>query len=376
MLMQKGSKKLNVKKGLNLSIVLAILCTLLLILMIGCSKEEEESVEGEKEEAVEEEVKEEPEEKEEKTGSPSPLSGIYGEEESLERPVVGVMYDNNPNARPQAGFYEAEVIYEFYVEGNATRYLAFFLMNDPELVGPVRSARPYFIEKAMEYDAIYGHAGASSRVTEELRNLRIQNVSLSGPGAEAFWRETHRRAPHNAYTSMGNLRRTAENLDYREVSNFRGGEFHQEKTALKKGEAVDSFEVHYHSSYRAEYRYNKDEQGYDRYYVDRRHYDETHTDEEEKPIVASNVLVQIVPARQIPGTSSGILEMDTIGSGKAYYFTMGKMQEVQWKKNDKEDFTRYYDNEGKEILLNPGQTWVQVIPREEILRLEKSERGE
>lgn len=355
-----------------------VLLALILIFTVGCSREEEPDEVEEEETIIEEEEEEEPEEEiEEKSGTPSPLSGIYVEdEERLERPVVGVMYDNNPNARPQAGFYDAEVIYEFYVEGNATRLLAFFLMNDPELMGPVRSARPYYIEKAMEYHAIYAHAGASSRVTEEIKSLGIQNVSLLGPGSGAFWRESHRRAPHNAYTSMENIRSTAKNLNYREISEFEGYKFHEDKVALESGQAAESFEVRYHATYRAEYRYNEEEQGYDRYYADQRQYDETHSEEEEKPILATNVLVQIIPARLIPGTGSGILEMDTIGSGKAYYFTMGEILEVQWEKSDKEDFNRYYDSDDEEIILNPGQTWVQVISREDILTVDNPDQEE
>lgn len=190
---------MKLKKKLKLKRLLLIFIALTLIFVVSCSREEEpEELEEEEEEIVEEveEPEEEEEEEEpEKLGTPSPLSGIYVEEERLERPVVGVMYDNNPNARPHAGFYDAEVIYEFYVEGNATRYLAMFLMNDPELVGPVRSARPYYIERAMEYQAIYTHAGASSRVEKEIDQLGIQNVSLLGPGGGAFWRESHKRPP-------------------------------------------------------------------------------------------------------------------------------------------------------------------------------------
>ncbi len=367
---------MNLNTGSKPQKMYPVLLALILFLTVGCSQNEgSEEVE---EEIIfeEEEEEEEPEDEiEEKPGTPSPISGIYVDEEGrLERPVVGVMYDNNPRARPQAGIYDAEVIYEFYVEGNATRLLAFFLINDPELIGPVRSARPYYIEKAMEYHAIYAHAGASSRVNEEIKSLGIQNVSLLGPGSGAFWRESHRRAPHNAYTSMDNIRDTAKNLNYREISEFEGYKFHEEKVALASGQAAEHFEVRYHAAYRAEYRYNEEAKGYDRYYTDQRQYDETHDEEEEKPILATNVLVQIVPARLIPGSGSGILEMDTIGSGKAYYFTMGEMMEVRWEKDDQEGFTRYYDIDGEEVTLNPGQTWVQVISRDELLTVDEVEQ--
>lgn len=351
-----------------------ILFAVIIFITVGCSPQEEAEEEPViiEEEEEEEKTEDSEEEIEELVGIPSPLSGIYVEEtELLERPVVGVMYDNHPSARPQAGFYDAEIIYEFYVEGNATRYLAFFLLNDPEMMGPIRSARPYYIEKAMEYDAIYVHAGASSRVTDEIRSLGIENVSLSGPGSNAFWRESHKRAPHNAYTSMENIRNTGESLNYRDASDFNGYEFHKEKEALDSGQEAINFEVRYHSNYRVEYRYDSIKKEYDRYYVDQQQYDENQTEENEKRISASNILVQIVPTRLIPGTGSGILEMDTIGSGKAYYFTMGEVTEVKWEKNNMESFTRYYDMEGKEIILNPGKTWVQVVPSDELLTIEK-----
>jgi hypothetical protein len=355
-----------------------ILLALILIFLVGCSnnKEPEEGIEEEKLTGVEGEDKEEEateEAGEESSGNRSPLSGRVVEEELLNRPVVGVMFDNHPNARPQAGFYDAEVIYEFFVEGRATRYLAFFLMNDPEMIGPVRSARPYYLEKAMEYDAVYAHAGASSRVTEEIAASGIQNVSLLGPGSSAFRREPHRKAPHNAYTDMDSLRSTAEGLNYRESSDFEGFLFHHAKTAPENGEAAEVFEVRYHASYLAEYRYDEVKQGYQRYYVGEQQYDETHRDDDQKPIIATNVLVQIVPARQIPGSSSGVLEMDTIGSGKGYYFTMGQRIEVLWEKNSNQDFTRYHDLDGEEIHLNPGQTWVQVISNEEQLTIKNRE---
>ncbi len=96
-------------------------------------------------------------------GIPSPLSGIYADEEKINRRVVAVMFDNHPKARWQAGLKDAEIVYEFPVEAPYTRYLGLFLINDPESIGPIRSSRPYFVTKVLEYDAVYVRVGGSEQ---------------------------------------------------------------------------------------------------------------------------------------------------------------------------------------------------------------------
>ncbi len=107
---------------------------------------------------------EEPKEPEKPTfvdGVICPLGGEMIERADLYPRPVAVMLDNHPAARPQAGLEQAEVVYEILAEGNITRYLALYMHGADQMVGPVRSARSYYIDKCMEYNAIYLHAGGS-----------------------------------------------------------------------------------------------------------------------------------------------------------------------------------------------------------------------
>ena len=91
----------------------------------------------------------------------APLSGTLTEKNIENEPIFAVMLDNHPKARPQSSLNEAEIIYEYKVEGEYTRYMALYQKNRPDIIGPVRSARPYFVNTAAEYNAIYTHWGGS-----------------------------------------------------------------------------------------------------------------------------------------------------------------------------------------------------------------------
>ncbi len=350
---------------------IALLIVVLLVIgaLAGCRRNEETE---EPEEHPEEVIEEEEEEEEEEVIVPefrSPLSGLPMEEEDMEeRRIFGVMYDNNPRARPHAGLIDAEMVYEMNVEGGATRYLALFYMEEPELIGPVRSTRPYYLRKILEYDGIFVHAGAARAVTNQLISYGINNVSLLGPGPGAFWRESHRSAPHNAYTSSERVLSTAENLGYHKELHYEGPSFHW-PGETPEGEEVQSFEVIYHSSYRSSYEYDEESETYLRYYVDEPHVDEV-TGEH---ISMTNVIVQIIPQWRIEGASSGIIEMQSVGEGTGYYFSMGKMVPITWEKDDDHAPTRYFLESGEPLTRNPGKTWVQVIGSEERLTIHETE---
>ncbi|NLN14920.1 MAG: DUF3048 domain-containing protein, partial [Tissierellia bacterium] len=164
-------------------IIYILIAIFLMMNLLSCKKEDKNLVEEEKKE-VEEEIVEEvdgqvPQEEgeiEEVEGVPSPLSGIYAPEEKVNRRVVAVMFDNHPNARWQAGLKDAEIIYEFPVEAPYTRYLGLYLINDPEALGSIRSARPYFVTVALEYDAVYVRAGGSKQAKEDVRKLKMADI--------------------------------------------------------------------------------------------------------------------------------------------------------------------------------------------------------
>ena len=156
------------KKILLLVLVLGIVIT-------GCNKEEEPTI-IDVDTSNEVQNNEEPIVEEVKEGVPSPLSGMYAPEEVVNQRVVAVMFDNHPRARWQAGLKDAEIVYEFPVEAPYTRYIGLYLINSPESIGPIRSSRPYFVTKALEFDAVYVRVGGSEQAKKDSINLKIADI--------------------------------------------------------------------------------------------------------------------------------------------------------------------------------------------------------
>lgn len=294
------------------------------------------------------------EKEEEKIGIPSPLSGIYGPEEKIDRRVVGVMFDNHPRARWQAGLKDAEIIYEFEVEGTYTRYLGFYLLNDPENLGPIRSARPYFITKALEFDSIYVRVGGSEAAKSDIRNLGIADIDGLSSSPNVFWRKSHKKMPNNLYTSMDIIRKTAEERSYREKGKDLNFLFYEEDTDIQ-GDPGKDIIIKYNKENSTQYIYNKEKKLYFRYKDGQEHIDE----EDNSSINCKNIILQKVNTRVID--NEGRLSMDLIDRGEGLYFSNGSKQDIKWVKDSREGSTLYLNENGDEIHLNPGVTWIQIV---------------
>ncbi len=144
---------------------------------------------------------------------------VIAESASEQRPLA-VMIDNFYAARPQAGLNEADIVYEIYVEGLITRYMAVFQSELPKLIGPIRSARPYYLRLAMEYDAYYAHVGGSMQAMADLRAFKIADIDGLASGKETFWRENHKEIPNNMYGSSQSLIDWANRMNYRTAVEF------------------------------------------------------------------------------------------------------------------------------------------------------------
>src|SRR3989344_6053428 len=77
---------------------------------------------------------------------------------------LGVMIENHEDSRPQSGLSSADVIYEAVAEGGITRFLAVYYCQDAGIIGPVRSARTYFLDFMSEYGTfpLYAHVGGAN----------------------------------------------------------------------------------------------------------------------------------------------------------------------------------------------------------------------
>ena len=131
-----------------------------------------------------------------------------------ERPIA-FMIDNNINAMPQAGLLEADLVYEIIVEGGETRLMLVMQGKDLDKIGPLRSARHYFLDYALENDAIYVHYGQSPQAKSDIKSLSISDINGIYESESLFWRDSSRYAPHNAVTSTANIEKIIEREGFR-----------------------------------------------------------------------------------------------------------------------------------------------------------------
>lgn len=299
-------------------------------------------------------VLEEPDPEPIKEGKPSPLSGIYASDDIISGRVVAVMFDNHPRARWQAGIKDAEVVYEFPVEAPYTRYLGLYLINSPESIGPIRSSRPYFVTKAYEFDAIYVRVGGSEQAKGDIKALGIADIDGLTSSSAVFWRNSSKKAPNNLYSSMKVIRETAESRGYNLTGSYEGFKFYEEDTKID-GFTANSILINYMSNNTTKYIFNTDTGLYARQKDGKDHIDES----DNSQISAKNIIIQEANVKVID--SEGRLSIDIVGEGQGKYITNGVGLDIKWVKESRKATTKYYDKNGEEIILNPGQTWIQIV---------------
>jgi hypothetical protein len=171
----------------------------MLILISACSNKEDQSSVEKSNQQEEEQVAVEVEGK-----IVYPLTGLEVEDGELSQRPVAVMINNHPNARPQSGLHKADVVYEVLSEGKITRFLAIFQSELPDVIGPVRSAREYYVDLSKGYNALYISHGWSPTAKEKLEAGEADYLNGLFYDGTLFWREDHRKAPHNSYISNEN----------------------------------------------------------------------------------------------------------------------------------------------------------------------------
>lgn len=135
-----------------------------------------------------------------------PLTGLPAKGNVHQR-VIGVMVNNHPKARPQSGLSKADIVYEVLAEGDITRFLALYQSEQPERVGPVRSARDYYIDLSEGYNAIYVCHGWSPEAKARLEQGETDYLNGLFYDGTLFKRVSFRKAPHNSYITFANIKK-------------------------------------------------------------------------------------------------------------------------------------------------------------------------
>jgi len=273
---------------------------------------------------------------------------------------VAVMYDNHSLARPQSGLAMADVIYEAPVEGGATRLMAIFNFNKQiDEIGPVRSARPYFVNWAAEYNALYVHAGGSPEALQLIKRSPIYDLNeISGIGTLYFYRHSQKSAPHNLFTSSGRLLQALENFSLQDRQIGVYDNFFYQVNEQPVNEPIKSLSIDFADGlvYDADFRYDSETGFFTRYQNNQIKYDGW----QNLPIQVANIIVQIIPTETVVD-NVGRLSLDIVGKGRGYLWQKSGRQEINWEKTTEYSSTEFY-NQGKEIILLPGLTWILVVP--------------
>ncbi|MDP3975446.1 MAG: DUF3048 domain-containing protein [bacterium] len=287
--------------------------------------------------------------------------------------VVSVMIDNFVSARPlHSGLHQASLIYEALVEGGITRLMAVFPYQEAARVGPIRSARDYFVSWAEEFGGIYLHEGASPIAFAQLEQSQLLSLEeeLKGEQRRYSSRDDRYRKPHNLFASILQVReeakKTSQDLSQLYADRcFSGVPPEGLEPALSIGL---NFSGNPSSDSYVQFRYQAQSNVYLRFYG--KQSPQAHRDQLSGLLLSpANIVVQIIPSHLIPNDEKERLQLNPIGSGPAYYFRSGTVQTGVWSKMSRDSSTLLFDSAGEKVCLLPGQTWMAILDDEELIEL-------
>ncbi len=299
----------------------------------------------------------------------APLDGLLTTPAKAKLHPIAVMIDDLSPARPQSGFSSASVVWQAPAEGGIPRYMMIFQENTPPAdVGPVRSARYYFIAWAAEWRAAYVHAGGSPQALATLRTKGkgqyVFDANQFYNGAY-FRRVTTRFPPHNLYTTGKQLRQLASKVKATAAPPHAVWRFAPD-APLEKRPVGGTIETDYLAN-RIIYKYDRATNTYPRYVTGGTRQVDPAT---KKPVAPKNVVVMLMKFAPLnDGSNHHRLEATVVGSGTAWIATNGHTIKGKWRKKSITAPTLFFDAAGHQVTLTAGQTFVQVMKTTDVVKI-------
>jgi hypothetical protein len=269
--------------------------------------------------------------------------------------VFGVMVENSYEAWPLSGLNDAFLVIEAPVEGNIPRFISFFYAGQDavEKIGPVRSARPYYLDWADEFEALYTHVGGSPEALDLIASNGTTHNFDQFFQSEYFWRDTTTRfAPHNVYTSTALLTDALDEVKLPEAS-YGSWLFKDDAPAGNDFISPSIDWANGSSEYDVTWGYDAATNMYGRSQGST--FVKTSSGE---GVTANNVVIMETDIEVVDAV--GRRHAVTTGEGHAFVYQDGKKIDALWKKALRTDRLRFYAD-GKEIQMNAGKTWIEVI---------------
>lgn len=275
-----------------------------------------------------------------------------------ERPIAVMVDNDDDNARPHAGLDEAYLIYEMMIEGGSTRFMALFRGVDTQKIGPVRSSRHYYLDYVLENDAIYTHYGWSPKAMSDISAFGINKINgILGNDDSAFWRERKYKGDwHSAYTSIQNIKDMAAGKGYKtQTERTNAIKYSDASVCLDEENAAKEVVLKYSQKYTTGYIYNNEKGVYEKTINNK-----PHLMQSGDVLEVKNIIIELIYDTAL-GDGSDRRNINTTGSGKGYYITNGAYESITWEKPSRKENTVYKRQDGTELLINKGNTIVNVI---------------
>ena len=311
-------------------------------------------------------------------GNVSPISGLPCEH--WNRRALAVMQPADVQARPAAGFSEADMVIEMpVITASITRLMAIYVCNTPPEVGSMRSARHDFIHLAKGLDAVFVSWGRSEPHGHDpvglakgiLDRKEIENINCNGdagtsayacPENPCFRKNGMSRGVDSGYSHPAKLWECAKALGYRMETKFSGYP-HQPEAPMEERPVGGSLRVGFAGPYAVNYKYDQMTNSYKRFWGGKEDTDRNNGQQ----IAPKNVVVMIASSEQIEGQYNNVQLgdpwYDTSDSGEAYYYFDGKEIKGTWKKDKSRIDSKllFLDENGNDIKFVPGQIWVEIL---------------
>ena len=283
----------------------------------------------------------------------APLTGLPDPDQlTRHRSALTIKIDNTPEAHPQFGIEDADVVYEEIVEGQITRLAAIFNSRLPTEVGPVRSVRRTDREIVYPIGGLFAFSGGAQYAVSSIETAPVKLIQESNAGG-AMFRDLSRPPPHNLLANAALLMK------------FNGAPkpppalfTYRSHTTPAIGERVNAFYVDFASGFETSYTWDGQSFSWDRSIFGAP--DVTATGQRVSP---KNVIVMNVLYRGCVGVEGSYAQLT--GSGSVEIFSAGRVVRGTWSRTNLAKPTVYKDGAGNVIALTPGQTWVELADTSE-----------
>jgi len=299
----------------------------------------------------------------------NPLTGLACDPSLVGQRPIGVMFNNIYDALPQIGLSNCDIIYEVLAEGGITR-LEGIIFDYASLgnLGSIRSSRPYFVNIARAYDAIYVHAGGSEAaysLMASIKNDHFDGVrgNFSIGSGNLFWRDRDRlnkgyNLEHTMFTRGSDVAVAVQQRKVRSSLNdpsFTAFCFDPAFESIGSGKSATFISVPHSTSYVSEFRYDSATDTYKH-----SHYKTAHIDGANGEQITSKNVFVLFTAQKVTD-SYGRRAVTLTGEGSGYYFNGGEYVEIIWKRVNDDSSFKYYNTDGTELKVEQGKSYISLV---------------